>query len=48
MTSDNVRLTESVDGEFSAGPTPEVLDPGIVIADRYEIRRVLGSGRYAI
>jgi tetratricopeptide (TPR) repeat protein len=48
MTSDNARLTESVDGEFIAGPTPEVLDPGSVIADRYEIRRVLGSGGYAI
>jgi tetratricopeptide (TPR) repeat protein len=48
MTSDNARLTESVEGEFSAGPTPEVLDPGSVIADRYEIRRVLGSGGYAI
>src|SRR4051794_12211799 len=48
MTSDNARLTESVDGEFSGGPAPEVLDAGSVIADRYEIRRVLGSGGYAI
>jgi tetratricopeptide (TPR) repeat protein len=48
MTSDNARLTESVDGEFSAGPAPEVLEPGSLIAGRYEIRRVLGSGGYAI
>jgi hypothetical protein len=48
MTSDNARLTETIDEEFSDGPAPEVLDPGSVIAGRYEIRGVLGSGGYAV
>jgi tetratricopeptide (TPR) repeat protein len=48
MTSENARLTESVDGEIGIGPAPEMLAPGSIIADRYEVRRVLGSGGYAI
>jgi tetratricopeptide (TPR) repeat protein len=48
MTSNEARLTESVDGETGIGPAPEMLAPGTVIAGRYEVRRVLGSGGYAI
>lgn len=47
MASFDAALTESVDSDAVTAALPLLLPPDTVIADRYEVRRVLGRGGYA-